>query len=213
MIDPPVPAKICGLTRPEDAAAAVRLGASYLGVIFAGGPREVTPERAREIREVAGQVPVFGVFSSRSREEILKVRDRAGLHGAQLHGGATPELVDQLQRDGLRVLVVVRVGGREDLDRLPELAAAGSPVLVEPRVAGRLGGSGVPLALDLARAARERLGGHPMFLAGGLTPETVQQAASLVRPHAVDVSSGVEQIPGIKDHNKLARFLEALGWQ
>ncbi len=89
---------------------------------------------------------------------------------------------------------------------------SGAPILVEPRVPGVLGGSGVPLDLDLARAARERLAGHPMWLAGGLTPQTVRIAVDAVSPDAVDVSSGVEQIPGIKDHTSLARFLEALQW-
>jgi phosphoribosylanthranilate isomerase len=208
----PTPAKICGLTRPEDAEAAVRLGASYLGVIFAGGPREVTPEVAGTIVKAAGQVPVFGVFSSRSGEEILGVRDRSGVAGAQLHGGATPELVERLRREGLALLVVTRLAGTDDLPRLDALAALGVPLLVEPLVPGRLGGTGAALSPELARSARLRLSGRTMFLAGGLTPETVADAVRLARPDAVDVSSGVEQIPGIKDHMKLARFLEALGW-
>jgi len=208
----PTPAKICGLTRPEDAEAAVRLGASYLGVIFAGGPRQVAIPRAREIRTAAGQVPVFGVFSSRSREEILKVRDRVGLAGAQLHGGATPKLVEGLTSEGLMVLVVTRLTGLEDLPRLDFARSLGAPVLVEPHVPGRLGGTGVPLSLDLARSARERLAGHQMFLAGGLTPDSVADAVRAARPDAVDVSSGVEQIPGVKDHDRLARFLEVLQW-
>ncbi len=208
----PTPAKICGLTRPEDAEAAARLGASYLGVIFAVGPRQVEIPRAREIRTAAGQVPVFGVFSSRSREEILEVRDRVGLAGAQLHGGATPELVNGLTSEGMRVLVVTRLTGLEDLPRLDFARSLGAPVLVEPHVPGRLGGTGVPLSLELARAARERLAGHQMFLAGGLTPDSVADAVRAARPDVVDVCSGVEQIPGVKDHDRLARFLEVLQW-
>jgi phosphoribosylanthranilate isomerase len=208
----PTPAKICGLTRVEDAEAAVRLGASYLGVIFAGGPRQVDSARARSIVDAAGQVPVFGVFSSQTREEILQIRDRTGLTGAQLHGGATPELVDELGRAGMRLLLVARLAGAEDLASLDAVRALGAPVLVEPRLPGRLGGTGARLSLDLAHAARERLAGHPMVLAGGLTPDSVAEAVRAVRPDAVDVSSGVEQIPGIKDHDRLARFLEALSW-
>jgi phosphoribosylanthranilate isomerase len=206
------PAKICGLTRPDDAEAAARLGASYLGVIFAGGPRQVDLPQARAIVEAAGQVPVFGVFSSQTREEILDVRDRTGLAGAQLHRGATAALVEGLGREGMRVLVVTRLAGPEELPRLDLARTLGAPVLVEPRVAGRLGGAGVPLSLDLARAARERLVGHTMFLAGGLTPDSVGDAVRTARPDAVDVSSGVEQIPGVKDHDRLARFLEVLQW-
>ncbi len=205
-----IPAKICGLTRPQDAAAAVALGARYLGVIFAGGPRQLDPLQARSIVEVAGQVPVIGVFGSQGHAQILEVRDAAGLAGAQLHGGATPELVHQLQREGLRVVVVVKLSGISDLDQLARLAGLGCPLLIEPRVEGKLGGAGVALPLALAAEARSRLSGHPMWLAGGLTPENVAEAVRVVQPDVVDVSSGVEQIPGIKDHQRMARFLEVL---
>jgi phosphoribosylanthranilate isomerase len=83
-------------------------------------------------------------------------------------------------------------------------------VLVEPRVAHLRGGAGLPLDLSVAREARARLAGHPMALAGGLTPETVAEALALVRPEIVDVSSGVERLPGIKDLDKIARFVEAV---
>lgn len=195
-----------------DAARAVELGATWLGVIFAGGPRQVTESAAREIVAAAGQVPVLGVFSSQPESEILGIRDRVGLAGAQLHGGGSPELVAALQSAGLFTLLVVHLSSPSDLDRLDIAKSLAAPILIEPRVPGTLGGSGTALDLDLARAARERLRGHPMFLAGGLTPDTVRAAASAVSPDAVDVSSGVEQIPGIKDHDKLTRFLEALRW-
>jgi phosphoribosylanthranilate isomerase len=209
----PIPAKICGLTRAEDAEAAVRLGASYLGMIFAGGPRQVTLAQAREVvQAAAGQVPVFGVFSSQTREEILEVRDVTGLTGAQLHQAPAPTLVEALLKDGMRVLVVARLSSLEELGRLDPLLPLGAPILVEPRVAGKLGGTGVALSHDLARQARSHLTGHPMFLAGGLTPDSVADAVRAVGPDAVDVSSGVEQIPGVKDHDRLARFLEVLRW-
>ena len=83
-------------------------------------------------------------------------------------------------------------------------------VLVEPRVPGRSGGTGTRLDLALAQAARSRLAGAAMVLAGGLTPESVVEAMALVRPDVVDVSSGVERLPGIKDPDKIARFLEAV---
>lgn len=207
-----VEVKICGLTRAGDAALAVRLGARYLGVVFAGGPRLVSPRQAAEITKVAGEVPVFGVFGSQGGDEILRVRDQAALSGAQLHGGVSPGLAERLRREGMRLLVVARLAGAADLEALAELRTLGVPVLVEPRVEGALGGAGVPLATDLARAARERLEGHPMILAGGLTPETVAGLVDLIRPDAVDVSSGVEQIPGVKDPERMSRFLEALGW-
>ena len=204
------PAKICGLTRPEDAAAAVRLGASYLGVIFAGGPRQVSPDQARGIVEVAGHLPVFGVFGSQGTGEILQLCRQAGLAGAQLHGGATAATVALLRAEGLEVLAVVRLAGTGDLDQLDQQRDLDCPILVEPQISGRLGGTGVALSLELAQAARGRLRGRRMFLAGGLTPENVAAAVALVGPDAVDVSSGVEQIPGIKDLQLMRQFLGAL---
>jgi phosphoribosylanthranilate isomerase len=204
------PAKICGLTRPEDAAAAVRLGASYLGVIFAGGPRQVNSDQARAIVAVAGRLPVFGVFGSQSTGEILHTCQQAGLSGAQLHGGATGRRVTALRAAGLEVCSVVRIADPADLDQLDQQRQFGCAILVEPRIAGKLGGTGVTLSLELAQAARERLRGQQMFLAGGLTPENVAAAVAAVGPDAVDVSSGVEQIPGIKDQQRMAQFLGAL---
>jgi phosphoribosylanthranilate isomerase len=203
-------AKICGLTRPEDAALAVAHGAAYLGVIFAGGPRVPTIDAARSVVAAAGSTPVLGVFGAQNVEEILRVRDLTGISGAQLHGPYGPEGARRLGAEGLRVWRVARLAGPGDLDALARLVDAAEAVLVEPRVSGREGGAGVPLSADLALAARERLGGCRFVLAGGLRPETVGAAVGLLRPDVVDVSSGVESLPGIKDHVKLIQFLEAV---
>lgn len=205
-----VPVKICGLTRPEDAAAAVSLGAAYLGVIFAGGPRQVETDQARAIVAVAGHLPVFGVFGTQGSGEILHICQQAGLSGAQLHAVASAELVTTLRAAGLEVLAVARLADAADLGQLDQQRQLGCPIIIEPLIAGKLGGTGVTLSVDLARAARASLRGHRMFLAGGLTPENVAAAVAAVGPDAVDVSSGVEQIPGIKDQQRMADFLGAL---
>ncbi|HKU63073.1 MAG TPA: phosphoribosylanthranilate isomerase [Gemmatimonadales bacterium] len=200
--------KICGLTRPEDAAAAAGLGAAYLGVVFAGGPRMATPARAAGIVSAAQGVPVFGVFGSQTAAEVLAIAGQAGLSGAQLHGAHSAETAALLRAAGLRVWRVVRIASADGLELLAESASHADAVLVEPRVPHAEGGSGTPLDLNLARGARARLAG-PMVLAGGLTPTTVAEAIDLVRPEVVDVSSGVERLPGIKDPDQIARFLEA----
>ncbi|MFZ5624024.1 MAG: phosphoribosylanthranilate isomerase [Gemmatimonadota bacterium] len=205
-----VEAKICGLTRPEDAALAVRLGAAYLGVVFAGGPRVVTRVQAREVVCAAGRVPVLGVFAGQSLDEILEVCRETGLRGVQLHGGYDAPAADALRREGLVVWRVARLAGRFGPGALAAFAAGADAVLVEPRVEDRLGGAGVPLPLELAARARQELADHRMVLAGGLTPESVSRAMTLVQPDLVDVSSGVELAPGIKDPDRLARFLEAV---
>ncbi|HXE58027.1 MAG TPA: phosphoribosylanthranilate isomerase, partial [Gemmatimonadales bacterium] len=172
----PVPArvrvKICGVTRPEDAAVAVTAGASFLGVVFAGGPRRIDAERARAVVAAAADVPVIGVFDDRPVDEILATAREVGLRGVQLHGGSDAETARRLRRAGLMVLRVARLAGRADLERLDRLVDAADAVVVEPRVPGRLGGTGVALDLGLAREARRRLAGAAMVLAGGLTPET-----------------------------------------
>jgi phosphoribosylanthranilate isomerase len=203
-----VDAKVCGLTRPADAARAVRLGASYLGVVFAESPRQVGTAAARDIVAAADGVPVIGVFVDASADEILRQRDRAGLAGAQLHGDYATAVRERLSREELEVWSVLRIAGEKDLEGLSELAQGAAVVLVEPRVAGAHGGTGTALPLELAALARARLGDVRMALAGGLRPETVERAIALVRPDIVDVSSGVESAPGIKDADLLARFME-----
>jgi phosphoribosylanthranilate isomerase len=202
--------KICGLMRPVDAAAAAEAGAAYLGVVFAGGPRVVTPRQAEAVVAAAHGVPVLGVFANQPIEEILQITDQAGLRGAQLHGPYSGPTAARLRAAGLQVWRVVRIAVPSDLDSLGEATSESDAVLVEPRVPGAGGGAGVPLDLAIAREARGRLAGHPMALAGGLTPQTVGQAMTLVRPDMVDVSSGVESRPGIKDHNRIMNFVEAV---
>jgi phosphoribosylanthranilate isomerase len=202
--------KVCGIMRPDEAAFAVTAGASYLGVVFAEGPRTVTPDIAREIVAAALGVAVMGVFADQPVDEILQIGDRAGLSGAQLHGTYSPASAARLRAAGLEVWRVVRIAAPSDLDLLVEAANESDAVLVEPKVAHVRGGAGLPLDLAVAREARSRLAGHPMVLAGGLTPETVSEALALVRPEIVDVSSGVERLPGIKDLDKIARFVEAV---
>jgi phosphoribosylanthranilate isomerase len=143
-------------------------------------------------------------------DEILRVTRAAGLQGAQLHGDYSGADAKRLRAEGLRVWRVARVADPTDLALLPEISMDADAVLVEPRVPGMSGGTGTRLDLALAQAARSRLAGAAMVLAGGLTPESVAEAMALVRPDVVDVSSGVERLPGIKDPDKIARFLEAV---
>ena len=200
--------KICGLTRPGDAAAAREAGADWLGIVFASGPRVVRPDRAAAIVTAAGDRPVLGVFGSQPASAILEICDTARLAGAQLHGAYTAADASELRRAGLIVWQVVHLAGDADLVRLDEPWDTDA-VLVEPRVPHADGGAGSPLALPLARAARAHLGARRMVLAGGLGPDTVAAAVGLVAPDVVDVSSGVESLPGVKDQDKIARFVEA----
>ena len=155
-------------------------------------------------------VPVLGVFGEQSVEDILSLSRDVRLSGAQLHGPYSREAAARLRAGGLVVWRVVRIASPTDLDRLAEASLDADAVLVEPRVPHAEGGSGVALELAIAVEARSRLAGVTMALAGGLTAESVGGAVALVRPDVADVSSGVESLPGIKDHEKIARFLEAV---
>jgi phosphoribosylanthranilate isomerase len=201
--------KFCGIMQPSDATVAAEAGASYLGVVFAGGPRTVTVVGAREVVRAATGVPVLGVFAAQSPDEILRIGEQAELSGAQLHGPYSRADAARLRAHGLEVWRVARIAGPSDLDMVGQTALDSDTVLVEPGVTHALGGAGVSLDLELGCQARSRLLG-PMALAGGLTPDNVGEALVRVRPEIVDVSSGVERRPGIKDPKTIARFVEAV---
>lgn len=206
---------MCGLRRPADVAVAVQAGATYLGVVYAGGPRRVTDVEAREVVAAAEGTPVLAVWGPPDREAILRSRELAGFTGVQLHGGSDAALAQQLRDDGLIVWRVLRIGSSADLSHLDHMMEGADALLIEPRVPGVQGGAGVPLDLALAAEARRRFDAEhlaprtPHFaLAGGLRPDTVRAAIAAVRPDIVDVSSGVERSPGVKDPFLIRRFLD-----
>lgn len=205
-----VEVKICGLTRPEDAELADAAGAEYLGVIFAGGPRHrpVADARATLAGRRARKV---GVFADQAPEQIAGIAAEAGLDVVQLHGGADVERVRAVRAaTGLEVWAVLRTRDGVLPGNADELADEADALVVDALVAGQLGGSGVTvpwLVLGESLDAMER--GHRVVLAGGLTPENVEEAIDYVSPMIVDVSSGVESAPGIKDHARIRAFIAA----
>lgn len=204
-----VEVKICGVTRPEDAELAASNGAWRIGVVFAGGPRRVTVSKAVEIVAAAGMVPVVGVFGTSPVASILQTRAAVGLRGVQLHGTFSGEDVATLRAAGLEVWRVAAIAPGAEIERVVAAATIGADVvLVEPAHPDGMGGKGVPLDPALARRAREAAAATRVALAGGLRADTVAEAIRLVGPDAVDVSSGVEKAPGIKDREQLIRFLE-----
>jgi phosphoribosylanthranilate isomerase len=208
--------KFCGLMRAGDAELAATLGAAYVGVIFAGGPRRLDASAARAVLDGArvanGSAPRrVGVFGAQSADEIAALAAEASLDVAQLHGASHATLVAALRaRFGGEIWRVLRVGDLIADGALRDAAAGVDAVLVDALVPGVLGGSGT--AVDWARLRREiELGGRParLVLAGGLHPGNVEEAIGLVGPDVVDVSSGVETAPGIKDHVKMRAFAHA----
>lgn len=205
--------KFCGLTRPEDAAEAVSLGAAYTGVIFAGGPRTLTAERAAAVlMDVPATVSRVGVFAGQTADEIVRTAEMVGLAVAQLHEARTAAAIESLRRNfGGRVWAVVRLAsGRLPAD-IGDLLAAADAVVLDAYIPGALGGTGVALPWDeLSQQLAELRGDHEIILAGGLRPENVVRAIAAVAPNVVDVSSGVERAPGIKDHQRMRDFRDAV---
>lgn len=205
-----VKVKICGLRRAADAAHAVATGADFLGVVLDRGPRQASDGEIRDIVASAGSVPVLAVVVHTAVREVLRRRDRTGFAGVQLHGGQDDADAQAFRREGLLVWRTARLAAESDTPEPATLAAYADAVLVEPWVAHAGGGSGRALAAGRAARIRERLDPVAMVLAGGLTPASVGAAARRVRPFAVDVSSGVERAPGVKDEALVSRFLEAV---
>lgn len=204
--------KFCGLTRAEDAREAARIGAGYVGAIFAGGPRNVTPERARELFRAAGGGPAaVGVFGADDADEIAAGAISAGVEVIQLHGDPRAADVRAVRaRFGGRVWAVARADGSMLPEWAEELFHEADAVLLDAHVHGRLGGTGVKLEWGaLADSVAALRGRTPVVLAGGLNAANVAEAVRLLAPEVVDVSSGVESAPGIKDHVKMRAFFDA----
>lgn len=205
--------KFCGLTRAEDAVEAVSLGAAYTGVIFAGGPRMLTPERAAGVLvDVPASVSRVGVFADQTVDEIARIAETVGLSVAQLHEPRTAVEIGKLRRKfGGRVWAVLRIANGQMPNGVRDLLDAADAIVLDAYVPGTLGGTGVALPWDeLSQQLDELRSAHQIILAGGLRAENVGQAIAAVSPNVVDVSSGVERSPGIKDHQRMRDFRDAV---
>jgi len=199
--------KVCGITSVEDGQLAADAGADAVGFVFwPMSSRRVDAEKAARI---ARALPPFllrvGVFVDAPAEEMQRVADQVGLDLLQLHGDESPESLGGLAR---RVLKAVRVGKGFTAEEALRYDGRAAGLLVDTRLPGETmlpGGTGVPFDWALVRGVRE----HASFLmlAGGLSPDNVQEALAAVQPDAVDVSSGVESLPGRKDPEKVRAFV------
>ena len=207
---PGIRTKICGLTRPEDVAAAADAGAAYVGfVFFAKSPRSVSFDLARDL---AVEVPVgigkVGLVVDADDAFLDGLTAKVPLDFLQLHGHETPERVSEIRaRYGLPVIKAVGVADAEDVADLDTFADVADQLLVDakpPKNAVLPGGNGVAFDWRLIAARRWSV---PWLLAGGLTPDTVAEAIALTGAKQVDVSSGVESAPGVKDASLIEAFV------
>jgi phosphoribosylanthranilate isomerase len=200
-------AKICGITRLEDAELAVSLGAWALGfILWPQSKRACDPAVAAGIaRSVRRRAEPVGVFVNAGLDEIVQAVDAIGFTHVQLHGDEGPAFCSAVaQRTGARVIKAVRVGSGADIRAVERFHTDFH--LLDSAVRGLRGGSGQPWDWDLAAQRRSHV---PLILSGGLTADNVAAGIAAVRPWAVDTASGVEAAPGIKDPAKLEAFLAA----
>ena len=199
--------KICGLTNFEDAAAAERLGADYLGfVFFSESVRAVTAEGVKPITAgLEGKARKVGLFYNQGLDFALKTAASCGLDAVQLHGEESQEMVKAFKNAGFTVIKSFKVGEGFEAD-VTERYGQADYYLFDTFKKGLPGGTGIAFDWGLIRGARFQ---RPFFLAGGLKPSTVKGAVSALNPYAVDVASGVEERPGKKNVKLMKEFIDA----
>ena len=196
--------KICGITNIKDALLASGLGADALGFIFyPGSKRYIEPEKAAEIiSSVPPFVTTVGVFVNQSLEEIESMRNITDIDLVQLHGDETPEFCSSLAFKSVKVIRVKEPGDVEQVELYPQKA-----ILFDTHSDEAYGGTGESFTWDWLKGLHTE---KAIILSGGLTPDNVSEAVKKVAPYAVDVSSGVEESPGVKSEEKMRKFIEAV---
>ncbi|WP_209509884.1 MULTISPECIES: phosphoribosylanthranilate isomerase [unclassified Ruegeria] len=211
---PDVRFKICGLTASDHVRAAVEVGAGYVGfVFFPKSPRHLDVAQAAELAKmVPPGVAKVALVVNATDEELVSIVSAVPLDMLQLHGKESPERVSEVRdRFGLPVMKAIGVAEAEDLDAIDLYSEVADQLLIDakpPRGAELPGGNG--LAFDWRLLAGRKYWRRPWMLAGGLTPQNVAEAARMTGARQVDVSSGVESAPGVKDATLIGEFAAAL---
>ena len=196
--------KICGNTNVADTKQAIELGADFAGFIFSESKRRITTDKAKEIMSVLGSFKGFvGVFANQSKEEVELISTTLGLKWLQFHGDETSRYCRHFSNSGFKVIKTFHIKDALSLKRLDEYDV--DAFLFDTYSGSHLGGTGTTFNWSVIESkpyVHEKL-----FLAGGLTPANLKEAIDQVKPYAVDVASGVEKSPGIKDAALLERFI------
>jgi phosphoribosylanthranilate isomerase len=201
--------KICGITTPADAAAAIEFGADALGFNFFAGSRRYLPigESRDWIAELPSGIVKVAVLVNPAWTEAVEVAGLPGITAIQLHGMETPDFCRSLANQRIRFAKAFPVTNEFAVDNLPSFFTR--TVVLDSARGGQFGGSGRPFPWEIARKFVED---HPrlrIILAGGLTPENVADAVAMVQPFGVDVTSGVESSARVKDYGRLRAFIAA----
>lgn len=200
--------KMCGTTRLEDALAAVQYGVDALGFIFyAKSPRNILPDQAAQIiKKLPPLVDSIGVFVNAPIEELVATA-KVGLSYLQLHGSESADYCRKIRQQlpSCGIVKAFRVGEESRVEDFVPYNDCVDAFLLDTYVSGASGGTGKVFDWSIIEQLQLQ---RPIFLAGGLTPENVVNAISEVRPYAVDINSGVESQPGVKDHARLKNLLK-----
>lgn len=198
-----VKVKICGLTNVNDALDAVELGADFLGFNFyPASPRFIEPEAAQKVlEEIPDNVPTVGVFVNTAIPDVVDLAIALRLDYLQFHGDETPEQLNALGRPWIKAF---RLKGIEDVEAIPAYHCEW--ILLDAYSETAYGGTGMTAPWDLVHEAQTFE--KKIFLAGGINPDNVEMAIQTVQPFAIDVASGVESSPGIKDRGKIETLIK-----
>jgi phosphoribosylanthranilate isomerase len=203
--------KICGITQPQQSVAIANLGATTLGFICVPtSPRYVTIEQIRAaVEPLPNNIDKIGVFANSSILQISNTVQASNLTGVQLHGDETPEFCYQLRQalPDIEIIKAFRVRSLEHLETTASYIDYVDTLLLDAYHPQQLGGTGQTLDWQMLQAYKPS---RPWFLAGGLTPENILTALSQIHPDGIDLSSGVERLPGDKDLDKVALLFARL---
>ena len=199
--------KICGLTTPRDAEAAIEYGADALGFNFFPGSKRYVGTAADWIGGLPDEIEKIAVLVNPTFEDAKRLAATAGIIALQLHGGESPDFCRQLAQERIRFEKALPVMGPDSLRNVPNFST--TTVVLDSTSGGDFGGSGRTFPWEIARRFVDASPHLQIVLAGGLTPENVASAIAAVRPFGVDVTTGVETAPGRKDYGRLRAFIAA----
>jgi phosphoribosylanthranilate isomerase len=201
--------KICGLTTPQDAAAAIEFGADALGFnFFPGSKRYISMETVGAlITTLPATVEKVAILVNPTWDEAIAAAKTAGITALQLHGAESPGFCQRLMEHRCRFEKAIPVTDADSMANVPDFFTR--TVLLDSAGAGEFGGSGRTFPWEIARKFVEANPHLRVILAGGLTPENIAEAVALVQPFGVDVTSGVESAPGRKDRGRMRAFIAA----
>ncbi|PSB01454.1 phosphoribosylanthranilate isomerase [Merismopedia glauca] len=204
--------KICGITKVDQGVAITQLGATALGFICVpSSSRYVTSSQIKSvIQALPSKIDCIGVFAEATIAEITQVVSQTLLSGVQLHGSESPEFCQELREKlpEVEIIKAFRLKNAEYLSQIPAYFNFVDTFLLDAYHPQMLGGTGITIDWNILKEFNSP---SPWLLAGGLTPENARQAIEQVRPHGIDLSSGVEKAPGNKDLDKVAQLFRVIG--